>query len=111
MATDTFNRDELATWYAGEHQKTDPGIVAVYYLPADSPGRELRLIEVNELIGRRDDSALTPIDFGVATGLDEEHSLLVLDVTPEQWERLRNGTLSLPAGWSLSDARCLTTSR
>jgi hypothetical protein len=30
--------------------------------------------------------------------------LLVLDVTPSQWDRIRQSLLPLPSSWSLEDA-------
>jgi hypothetical protein len=103
MATTQFDRDSMARWYAMEHLKTDPGVVAVYYLGDNAPEREIRLVEVNELIADRSDEALEPIDFGVDSGTDNAHKLLVLDVTPEQWQRIAANELHLPGNWSLVD--------
>lgn len=99
-----FNRDETARWYANRHLKTDPGIRTIYYLPADAPEREIRFLEINELIAEREKDPLEPIDFGVDIGGVEGHTLLVLDVTPTQWERLNKQELELPKGWSLREA-------
>ena len=94
----------MARWYAKEHLKTDPGIVCVYYLPRNAGEREIRFIEVNHLIGDRNDDALEPIDFGIDTGMDTAHKLFILDVTPSQWERIKTKELALPGNWSLDDA-------
>jgi hypothetical protein len=104
MATIQFDRDSTARWYATEHLKTDPGIVAVYYLPTNAGKREVRLIEINNLIGDRNDDALEPIDFGIDTGMETAHKLFVLDVTPQQWERIGTRALHLPDDWSLADS-------
>lgn len=104
MSTTSFDRDSLAKWYAIEHLKTDPGICEIYYLPANSSEREIRFVEVNTLIGELEDNALEPIDFGVDFGRESQHKLLVLDVTPDQFERIRRSSLPLPAGWSLDGA-------
>ena len=104
MPTTKFNRDAMARWYAEEHRKTDPGIVSVYYLPRNADEREIRLIEVNKLIGDRNDDALEPIDFGIDTGTENAHKLFVLDVTPEQWERIKAQELHLPGNWSVDGA-------
>lgn len=104
MPATQFDRDSMAVWYAREHLKTDPGIVSVHYLPKDADEREIRLVEVNRLMGDRNDDVLEPIDFGVDRGMDTAHKLFVLDVTPEQWERIRAHKLSLPGNWSLDDA-------
>lgn len=98
----------MAGWYAREHLKTDPGIRSVHYLPTNAPDREIRLIEVNSLIGNRSDENLEPIDFGVDTGIDTEHKLFVVDVTPRQWEQIQLQKLKLPVGWSLQNAKSFT---
>jgi len=102
--TTTFNRDSWARWYAKRHLETDPGIELIQYLPNKAGEREIRLVEVNKLIGERTNDVLEPIDFGIDRGMETEHRLFVLDVTPSQWKQIKDGTLSLPDGWSLDDA-------
>jgi hypothetical protein len=104
MATATFDRDSMASWYAQEHLKTDPGIVSVYHLPKNAGEREIRFIEVNQLIGNRNGNVLEPIDFGIDTGTPTAHRLFVLDVTPNQWASINAHKLSLPDNWSLEGA-------
>lgn len=107
MSTNVFDRDAMALWYANEHLKTDPGIRSIYYLTKDASDREIRFLEINELLAERDEKTLEPIDFGVDTGSACEHKLYVLDVTPTQWDMIRKGdpALSLPQGWSLDQAQ------
>ena len=107
MAVAQSDRDGLARWYASEHLKTDPGVRAIYYLPTNAPEREIRFVEVNELIAERDDDSLEPFDFGVDIGSETEHKLYVLDVTPSQWGRLSQSLLALPSGWELRDAEVI----
>ncbi len=99
-----FNRDSMARWYAKEHLKTDPGIESVYYLPENASEREIRFIEINKLMYDRTDDTLEPIDFGIDYGKETAHKLLVLDVTPAQWEKIQAQEISLPATWSLDHA-------
>ena len=94
----------MARWYAKEHLKTDPGIVAIYFLPKNAGEREIRYVEINKLIGNRNDDALEPIDFVIDTGTGNEHKMIVLDVTPEQWKRIKTGELQLPSDWTLDEA-------
>lgn len=98
-----FDRDGMANRYATRHLKTDPGIRAVYYLPTGAPPREVRLLEVNELIASI--GPLEPLDFGVDTGSTDAHTLYVLDVTPAQWDDIHAGRLALPPGWALDGAQ------
>jgi len=104
MPATQFDRNSMACWYAKEHLKTDPGIVSVHYLPTNAGEREIRFVEINRLIGDRNDDALEPIDFGVDTGMDTAHKLFVLDVTPDQWDRIRSQELRLPSNRSLDGA-------
>src|SRR3954469_17492939 len=98
MPVATFDRDSMARWYAERHLKTDPGIRAVYYLPAEAPEREIRFLEVNELMADRDDDPIEPLDFGVDPEGPTAHRLVVVDVTPTQWERIQRNELVLPPG-------------
>tara|TARA_A100001391_G_C5065908_1_gene277162 strand:+ start:455 stop:793 length:339 start_codon:yes stop_codon:yes gene_type:complete len=100
MTTTTIERDRLAKWYAQQHYRTDPGVVEVFYLPANSGEREIRLVEVNELIGERCVERLSAVDFGVDFGTENQHSLWVADVTPKQLPKVQNGEIELPDGWS-----------
>ena len=104
MPENQFNRDEMAHWYATRHLKTDPGIRDVYFLPAESPEREIRFVEINEFIADRDKDPLEPIDFGVDIESAAAHTLMVLDITPAQWEKIDKKELHLPKGWSLDGA-------
>ncbi|MEX2288290.1 MAG: hypothetical protein WD648_14440 [Planctomycetaceae bacterium] len=104
MPTIQFDRDSVARWYAKQHLKTDPGVSSVYFLPKNAGEREIRFIEINDLLADRNDHALEPIDFGIDMGTENAHNLFVLDVTPTQWERIRAGNLQLPDDWSLEEA-------
>lgn len=104
MSVVAFDRDKMARWYADRHLKTDPAIREVHYLPTNAPGREIRLIEINESIADRRDDHIEPIDFGVDIGGEAAHSLWVLDVTPAQWEKIRHRRSKLPPGWSLENS-------
>jgi hypothetical protein len=104
MPATEFKRDEVAAWYAEQHLSTDPGIATIFYLPSNAGEREIRFVEINHLIGDRNDDALEPIDFGIDMGTDAAHKLFVLDVTPDQWERIQSHELQLPGNWSLENA-------
>ena len=104
MPEKKHERDLMAQSYASRHLNTDPGTVVVYYLPKGAPAREIRLLEINELIVPRDVAPLEPLDLGVDVGGAAKHKLLVVDVTPAQWERIRKRELPLPKGWSMDGA-------
>jgi hypothetical protein len=98
-----FDRDNLANFYARRHMDIDSGVVQIFHLPTNAPSREIRFLEVNRMISET--TPPEPIDFGVDIGSAEAHTLYVLDVTPAQWEAIQQGTMPLPAGWTLEGSR------
>ncbi len=97
----TPSRDELAQWCGRSHLAADPGIKEVIYLPGNAPPNEIRLLEVNLFSHVAPDAPIEPIDFGSEPEFASRFLLLVADVTPEQWEAIKQGQLPLPAGWVL----------
>src|SRR4051812_17171596 len=95
-----FDRNARAEGYARNHLKTVPGTTSVYYLPGGAPEREIRLLEVNDLI-EESARSLEPTDSGGTPDGSDAHKLYVLDITPAQWDQIRQGELSLPTGWTL----------
>jgi hypothetical protein len=101
MTTTTeFPRDSWAHSYGRAHLEADDAIASVWYLK-DAPDREIRLIEVNDQSVDRTDEGLEPVWFKISVGNPDEHRLYVLDVTPDQWVRIKDEKLNLPEGWSL----------
>ena len=101
MAATKHKRDVMAQRYVRRHMETDPGTIVAYYLPTNSPPREIRLVEVNELMIPRDAAPLEPFDLGIDVGNGANYKLLVVDVTPAQWEKIRRREMQLPEGWSI----------
>jgi hypothetical protein len=99
----TFDRDELAKWYAKRHMDIDDGVMQILYLPKNAPPREIRFLEVNRMISEM--TSAEPIDFGVDIGGADAHTLYVLDVTPSQWEALQKKAMPLPVGWTLDESQ------
>ena len=99
-----FNRDNQAKWYAHRHFEFDTGVERILYLPQNAPPHEIRFLEVNTMIP---ETTPEPIDFGVDVGTINGHKLVVFDVTPDQWEAIECGDLSLPPGWSLENYQML----
>ena len=95
-------RDDVVSWLAVQHFAASPEITDIYYLRTDAPDDEIRLLEVNRLVGRRQEE-VEAVDFGLnIEGL--HYRLLVADISPAEHERLTSGTLKLPGGWALQGA-------
>ena len=104
MNENGFNRDSMARTYAARHLNTDSSIREIYYLPESAPEREIRIVEINDAIFERNENPLEALDFGVDIDSQNGHTLLVLDVTLKQWEKIDKRELQLPCGWSLEKA-------
>ncbi|GEM_PF-5864186 len=83
----------------------------MFDLHHDAPEREIRFVEVNTLLCEPNNDPLEPVDFGIDTGMESAHKLMVLDVTPQQWEQIRQDTSVLPTGWSVQDMKSFTAKR
>ncbi len=94
-------RDEFAHWIARRHLAADPGLRAVLYLPSNAPPNKVRLLEINMLLSLPDKpEPIEPFDFSPdIQGLS--FVVLVADITPDQWQAIRDKKLALPDGWSL----------
>ncbi|MGL4513930.1 MAG: hypothetical protein ACRCT8_12640 [Lacipirellulaceae bacterium] len=99
-----FNRDHQAAFFARAHIEADPAICEVWHALGGAGDREVRLIEVNTMLGALRDDCLEPIEFTIDRGLETMHRLCVLDVTVDQWNRMQSNALSPPLGWSLDGA-------
>jgi hypothetical protein len=97
------NRDEIAEWVAKRHMGADGGIHQVWFLRADSPADEIRLLEVSERF-TGDATKVEPIDFGLDID-GAKYKLLVADVSIEQLEKIKGDPAkSLPKTWKIGDA-------
>lgn len=111
MTATEFDRDAMAKNHARSHQQVTPSITAIYYLPHGAPPREVRLIEVSPNIPDLTTNPVEPVGFGIDGGTEDFHMLEILDVTPAMWDKIQDGRLELPAGWSLKGVQNLIRPR
>ena len=97
------DREVVAAWVVRQHFAADSAIREVCYLPEGAPADEIRLIEVNDRHAGPElvNGSIEAIDFGLQLQ-NRAFRLLVADVTSEQLEQIRAGTLTLPDGWNLA---------
>src|SRR5438270_333983 len=76
-----MSKDDFARWIARYHFSFDKGISRILYLPTDSPPGEVRLLEINELIGIPENAPIAAVDFMPdIAGIN--YSIFVADITP-----------------------------
>ena len=94
-------------WVARRHYESNRNIQEIYYLPKGSPDDEIRLLEVdNSLISQEFSGSVKPIIMGVVFH-GSLFQVCVVDINRDQLERVKNGSLSLPEGWSLEGSESI----
>ena len=95
-------KDEVARLLADAHREIEPGIRLIIRIVTDREGEAdepVKLLEVNR---ETSPSGVFPIAFG-ADPPDVPYPSVVVEVTEEEYEKIRNGRLSLPEGWRMGD--------
>ena len=95
-------KDEVARKLADFHYELEAGMREIirYTATADSeanPAEPIKLLEVNE---NTVPSGILPLGFGPLPDSGIHYPSIIIEVTPEEYERIRRQELRLPAGWS-----------
>lgn len=95
-------KDDTAAELAQSHFSVEPDIVAIYRVVAaereDQPSEPVKLLEVNK---HTPPAGIRPVHFGPDPAVGIHHASVVIEVTPEEYEKVRRGELRLPNGWEL----------
>lgn len=82
------------------HMKADSGLKIVRRLEApESYTDSIVLLEVNDLASPS--GTLVPVP--IAASGEVPYSMVLIEVTPDEYQQIETGELALPEGWSLSD--------
>ena len=100
---DQDRRDEAARKLAEAHFEIEEGISQIFRIRqsagvATLPSEPIRLLEVN---ANTVPSGIMPIGFGPALSIGVPYSSVILEVTPEEFDRINAHELSLPPGWEI----------
>jgi hypothetical protein len=97
---------EVAKILAERHYQTDPTVIKIFRLKAESldqesqPDEPIKLLEIStETIP----SGIMPLGFEPhpASGID--YSSIIIEVTPEEFDAIQQETLPLPNNWHLGE--------
>lgn len=96
------SRDGVARRLAESHFRVDPSIRQVIRLLSpmgeDSASEPIKLLEVNEETSM---SGVVPVFFGSHAASGIYFPSVIVEVCPEEFERILGGQLPLPNGWTL----------
>lgn len=107
------NRDEETIELARRHYAIEIGLTDVFVLrdaaeaavvqgsrAAGGNGDTIKLLEVNE---NTIPSGVVPIQFGPAPESGIHFSSVIIEVTPQEFQRIQASELPLPEGWEIGD--------
>jgi len=92
---------EEAKELAAAHRKTDPATRVVKFFPAEYPD-QLRLLEVTTSVPTTGE--VMPFTFSADPHHGIDYISTVILLSPDEWNDVRVGKLSLPPGWDISTA-------
>lgn len=97
----TPSKDTVAERLADAHFDIESGIARIFRLigPREEDPRDpVKLLEVNENTVA---TGIVPVGFGPHAAGGIVYPSIIVEITPEEFERLREGQLLLPDGWVL----------
>jgi hypothetical protein len=103
-----LDKSKIARALAEAQRKADPEILCIIRVVADredDPAEPVKLLEVNPDTPR---AGIVPIAFGAAPP-EIPFPSVVIEVTEDELEDIRSGSLALPNGWRLQGTLYPTT--
>jgi len=98
------SKEAAARTLAEAHYTVEPGITRIVRLRApaceDDPAEPLKLLEVNE---NTTAAGIRPVFFGSSTAIGVFFPSVIVEVTPEEYEQIRNQPSLLPNNWALGE--------
>jgi hypothetical protein len=92
---------DVARELAAAHRAEDPETSNVYLAPAEE---EVRLIEITTAVSSAEPGKVLPFRFAKRPDLDLPYDAVVVLLSPEEWDQVRDGRLALPEGWGQANA-------
>lgn len=96
-----MSKDEEAVDLARRHYEIEPGMLDVIRFTDTaeveiSPAEPIKLLEVNE---NTVPAGIMPIYFGPAPSAGFLCPSVIVEITPEEYEKVKSKELALPPGW------------
>ena len=99
------DKDEDARRLAAIHYEVEPAMVSIFRLRAGEdverrPTEPIKLLEVNEFTIP---SGIMPLTFRPAPASGIHFPSIIVEVTPEEYEKIQTHELVLPSSWSVHE--------
>jgi hypothetical protein len=99
------DKDEVTRRLAHKHYDIEPGITRIFKL-RDKPELEslssapIKLLEINS---DTSPSGIMPLHFSPMPGSGIPYPSVIVEVTPNEFDRIRLQELKLPDGWTIDE--------
>ena len=99
------DKNEEETVLAQKHYQLEAGMTSIFRLTQSVtyqvvPKEEIKLLEVNE---NTIPLGIMPIEFGPVSASGVHFPSIILEVTPDEYEKIKAGELPLPNGWEIGE--------
>jgi hypothetical protein len=82
---------------ARAHYEVEPGLQAIYRIEGPDPnGVRIKLLEINS---QTFESGIVPVGFPAHPASGLHFPSVVIEVTPQEYEKIRREEMRLPSGW------------
>ncbi len=101
----TADVDRAAIELAQRHYELESGLTQIFRITDQAEASVVRaapikLLEVNE---NTVESGIMPLHFGPAPASGIPYSSIIVEVTPDEFEKIRSHELKLPEGWEIGE--------
>jgi hypothetical protein len=105
MSNGELEKDKQAEELAKRHYTVEEGVTEIIRFKASfevevQRGEPIKLLEVN---ANTVPSGIMPIQFGPSPEFGVTYPTTVIEVTPDEYERIRRHELKLPQGWQIPE--------
>ncbi len=100
-----LTKDEAAIELAKKHYQIETGMTQIFRITGSAesefrPNEPIKLLEVNT---NTVPSGIMPIQFGPSRASGLNYPTIIVEVTPEEFQKLQDQQLELPHGWKVGD--------
>jgi hypothetical protein len=98
-------KSEVAKQVAKKHYQAETGLQRIFRLNGNSdvevrPGEPIKFLEVN---ANTVPSGVLPVQFGPAPQSGIPYGSVIIEVSPEEFQRIQSKDLTLPTGWQIGE--------
>jgi hypothetical protein len=100
-----LTKDEEATELARIHYEVEEGMIHIFRITGaeeaeTDPSEPIKLLEVNE---STIPSGILPLRFGPLAAAGIHYPSVIVEITPEEYEKLQTEELRLPFNWNIGE--------